>query len=122
MVKFADDSGLLSLLLGTQNRHGPALDDFIEWCDESYLDLNVNKTKGIIVDFRRPWHTHTAIQIHDEKVEIVHLYKYLGTIFENTLKWDRNTEAITKKGHQRLLLRKLKSLNVDPTILKLFYN
>ena len=67
----------------------------------------------MIVDFRRPGHTRRAIQIHDEKVEIVHSYKYLGTIFEDTLKWDLNTEAITKKGHQRLhRLRKLRSFNV----------
>ena len=47
---------------------------------------------------------------------------YLETIFEDSLKWDLNTEAITKKGHQRLhLLRKLRSFNVDPAILKLFY-
>ena len=47
---------------------------------------------------------------------------YLETLVEDTLKWDLNTEAITKKGHQRLpLLRKLRSFNVDPAILKLFY-
>ena len=44
-------------------------------------------------------------------------------VFEDTLKRDLNTEAITKKGHQRLhLLRKLRSFNVDPTVFKLFYN
>ena len=83
----------------------------------------MSKTKEVIVDFRRRGHTHEEIQIHGETVEIVHSYKYLGTIFEDTLKWDLNTEAITKKGHQQLhLLRKLRSFNVDPTILKLFYN
>ena len=35
LVKFADDSALLSLLQGTQNGHGAALDDFINWCDDS---------------------------------------------------------------------------------------
>ena len=55
-----------------------ALDDFTEWCDEPYLDLNVNKTKEVIVDFRR--YTYGAIQIRGETVEIVHSYKYLGMI------------------------------------------
>ena len=55
------------------------------------------------------------------KVEIVHSLKYLGTILEGKLKWDLNTDAITKKGHQRLhLLRKLRSFNVDLNILKRF--
>ena len=135
MVTFADDNAVLSLLLGTQDGHGAALDDLTEWCDdftewcddltewcdESYLELNVNQTKEMIVDIRRRRHTDRAVEIHDEKVEIVHSYKYLGTIFEDSLKWDLNTEVITKKGHQRLhLLQKLKSFDADPTVLMLF--
>ena len=64
LVQFADDSALLSLLQGTQNGHGAALDDFIDWCDDSYLDLNVGKTKELIVEFRRLGYAHVAIQIH----------------------------------------------------------
>ena len=44
LVTFADDSALLSLL-GTQDSHSAALDDFEEWCDEVYVDLNLNKSK-----------------------------------------------------------------------------
>lgn len=33
--------------------HGPVLDSFIKWCDESYLQLNVSKTKYMCTDFRR---------------------------------------------------------------------
>ena len=81
----------------------------MDWCDDSYLDLNVGKTREMI-DFRGQGYAHVAVQIHDEPVEIINSYKYLGTIFKDTLKWDLNTEAITKKGHQRLyLLRKLRS-------------
>ena len=35
LFKFADHSALLSLLQGTQGGHGAALDDFIDWCDDS---------------------------------------------------------------------------------------
>ena len=46
-----------------------------------------------------------------------------GTFFEGNLKWNLNTESITKEGHQWLhLLWKLSSFNTDPTILKLFDN
>ena len=144
LVNFADDNAVLYLLLRTQDGHGATISDFTEWCDdftewcddftewcddfteccdESYLELNVNQTKEMVVDIRRRRHTDRAVEIHDEKVEIVQSYKYLGTIFEDSLKWDLNTEVITKKGHQRLhLLQKLKSFDADPTILKLFYN
>ena len=50
-------------------------------------------------------------------MKIIHTRKDLGIISEDTLKRDLNTEAINKKGHQRLhLLRKLRSFHVDRTI------
>ena len=123
LVKFADDSALLSLLQGYEQYHGPVLTEFVYWCDNSYLDLNVTKTKEMIVDFRRQEHSPGKTIIHNNEVEIVSKYKYLGTIFDDTLKWDDNTEEIVKKGQQRLyLLRKLNYFCVDQKILTLFYN
>ena len=37
LVRFADHSALLSLLLGTRAGHGASLDDFLSWCDKSCL-------------------------------------------------------------------------------------
>ena len=45
LLKFADDSALLSVLQGSEQYHGPALTEFVNWCDNCYLDLNVTKTK-----------------------------------------------------------------------------
>ena len=45
LVRFAYDSAVLSLLMGAQDAHGASFDDFLSWCDKSYLDLNVNKSK-----------------------------------------------------------------------------
>ena len=38
--------------------------------------------------------------IHNNEVEIVSKYKYLGIIFDDKLKWDDNTEEIVKKGRK----------------------
>ena len=40
LVKFSDDTALLSLLQGAQSDHVCALSSFVEWCDDKYLDLN----------------------------------------------------------------------------------
>ena len=59
--------------------------------------------------------------IHDREVETVSFYKYLGTIFDCKLSWDVNTDAIVKRGLQRVyFLRKLNSFDVDQKILSLF--
>ena len=83
----------------------------------------MNKTKESIINFRRQGYTHRAIPMHDEKMEIIHSYKYFGKIFEDTLRWDFNTEAITRKGTSDSICCGSSDLfNANPTILKLFYH
>ena len=36
--------------------------------------------------------------IHEQEVEIVQNYIYLGSIVDDKLRWDANSEAIVKKG------------------------
>lgn len=45
LVKFADDTALISLLQKDEMEHGPVLNEFISWCDDSHLILNAAKTK-----------------------------------------------------------------------------
>ena len=100
----------------------PALDEFVEWCDMSFLELNVMKTKEMVFDFRTHKDVLEATLIHDQEVEVVSQYKYLGTVMDDKLRWDANTEAIAKKGQQRLyFLQKLNSFSVDTKFLTLFY-
>ena len=87
-MKFADDSALLSPLFGSQQDHGPALRDFVEWCDDSYLKFNVCKTKELVIDFRKHSQSPEKTTIHDQEVEIVTKYKYIAG-------WDLITPRIT---------------------------
>jgi hypothetical protein len=71
------------------------------------------------IDFRKTEFDVSASMIHNEPVDIV---ESLGTIFDNKLKWDVNTEDIVKRGQQRMhLLRKLNSFSVSSVILCRFY-
>ena len=122
LVKFSDDAALLTLLRGEEDGHGDALSDFWDWCDSNFLEMNVSKTKEMIVDFRKTKVDVIASMIHNEPVEIVDSFKYLGTVFDNKLKWDVNTEQVVKRGQQRVyLLRKLNSFSVSSVILSRFY-
>lgn len=45
LVKFSDDTVLLSLLQGAQHNHSMALPAFVDWCKDNFLELNASKTK-----------------------------------------------------------------------------
>ena len=55
-------------------------------------------------------------------MQYVDLYKYLGTLIDFKLNFDKNVIAVCKKRHQRLhCLRKL-FFHVDKSIMTLFYH
>ena len=45
ILKYADDSVIVSLLQGSEHNHGPVVDDFVKWCEDSHLHLNITKTR-----------------------------------------------------------------------------
>lgn len=123
IIKYADDSVILSLLKENETSHGPIIEHFVKWCDESYLQLNILKTKDMLIDFRKSTHPSDPTLIKGQKIEYVQSYKYLGTIIDEKLNFEENCEALKKKGHQRLYcLRRLSVFNLDKTIMKLFYH
>ena len=123
ILKYADDTVIVSLLQKHESQHGPVVDEFVSWCDRSFLQLNISKTKDMVVDFRRKQPgSPPPTYIKGSSIEVVDHYKYLGTVIDNNLKFDINTDSICRKGQQRLyFLRKLNSFNVDKVILSLFY-
>ena len=82
----------------------------------------MSKTKEIIIDFRHNKDNYFPLTIKGEQVEIVQQYKYLGFIVDDKLNWNEHVTTLCKKINQRMyFLRKLKSFNLNETILKRFY-
>ena len=123
IFNYADDTVIVSLLKNNERSHGPVVDDFLDWCNKSFLEMNISKTKDMIIHFRRNRDSnHEATVLNGQIVEYVNTYKYLGTIIDNKLNFEENCEAVCKKGRQRLFcLRKLSTFNIDRTMLTLFY-
>ena len=48
------------------------------WCQDNNLSLNVNKTKEMIVDYRKRRAKHSPILINGAVVEQVESFKVLG--------------------------------------------
>ncbi|KAK7098508.1 hypothetical protein V1264_002783 [Littorina saxatilis] len=123
MSRQADDTGLTGLLTDDDDSdYRQEVDRFVGWGENNYLELNVGKTKEMIMDNRRGEHVHREIVIKGEVVEKVEQYKYLGVIIDNKLTWKPNSDALVKKLHSRLyFLRKLRSFNIRQEILQMFY-
>lgn len=51
--QFADDTAIVSLLEGDKTTNGQVMADFVTWCHKSFLQLNVSKTKYMVIDFRK---------------------------------------------------------------------
>jgi len=121
-IKFSDDTSISGLIQTDETSYKASVSSMVTWCRDNYLLLNVNKTKELIIDFRRNPAPHTPLEINGEQVEIVSQYKYLGTILDSKLDWTDNTTQLVKKGNQRLhFLRKLRSFEVQRPVLQTFY-
>ncbi len=51
LVKFADDSVIVSLLHDDESSHGSDVDEFVTRCEGPFLELNISETKEMIFDF-----------------------------------------------------------------------
>ena len=93
------------------------------WCDRNNLELNIKKTREIIVDFRKSQPDHSPLLINNQAVERVSEFKFLGLSVSETLSWSSNTASVIGKAQQRLyFLRKLKEAALPTALLVNFYH
>ncbi|KAI3353469.1 hypothetical protein L3Q82_019997, partial [Scortum barcoo] len=125
LQKFSDDSAVVGCIReGEEGEYRTLVDNFVGvGPKQNHLRLNVNKTREMVIDFRRKKMPSQPLRIRGEVVDEVEDYKYLGVVIDNRLDWKSNTEAVYKKGMSRLyFLRKLlRSFNVGSRMLEIFY-
>ena len=97
-IKYSDDTAIVDLSNSIQH-YIEEVERFTTWCKDNFLDLNVTKTKELLIDFRKQPPAVSTITIHGEIVERVEKYKYLGIILDNKLKFDSNVLNIYEKCH-----------------------
>ena len=124
IVKFADDTTVVGLISNNdETNYRKEVNQLALWCQNNNLFLNLEKTKEIVVDFRR---THRRpplpLTINGAAVTQVTSTKFLGVTITEDLTWKNNTTALAKKAQQRLyFIRKLKRAGASPPIMLSFY-
>ncbi len=124
IIKFADDTTVVGLISNNdETYYREEVAQLAEWCGANNLSLNVEKTKEVVMDFRRRNSTdHPPLTIDSSTVERVSSTKFLGVHITEDLTWTTNTMSLSKKAQQRLhFLRRLKRASLPPPILTTFY-
>ena len=62
--------------------------------------LNVIKTKGMILDYRKRRTEHTPILTDGAVVEQVEVFKFLGVHITNKLTWSKHTKTVMKRARK----------------------
>ena len=120
-VKFADDTALVDVS-NNDDHFEAAVKDLQKWCGDHHLELNVKKTKEMVVDFRKNRTQIRELEVNGESVERVETYKYLGVHIDNRLTFADHIHHTYTKCQQRLyLLRRLSRLHVNHDILRAYY-
>ncbi|KAI4880646.1 hypothetical protein NFI96_001018 [Prochilodus magdalenae] len=122
IIKFADDTTVVGLInKNDESAYREEVQRLTDWCRTNNLSLNVDKTKEMVVDFRKTRRDHSPLHIDGSAVEIVKSTKFLGVHLAEDLTWSLNTSTITKKAQQRLyFLRRLRKAHLPPPILTTF--
>ncbi len=81
IVTFADDTTVISLNTNNdETAYREEVSTLTKWCQENHLSLNIDKTKELVVDYRRQSREHTPITIDKTPVEQVNSFKFLGDL------------------------------------------
>ncbi len=80
IIKFADDTTVVGLISNNdETQYREEVAQLAEWCGANNLSLNVEKTKEVVMDFRRRNSTdHPPLTIDSSTVERVSSTKFLG--------------------------------------------
>ncbi|KAK3545480.1 hypothetical protein QTP70_007725 [Hemibagrus guttatus] len=123
IIKFTDDTTVVGLISQTdKSEYREEVQQLTAWCKANNLSLNVDKTKEMVVDFRRAQSGHSPLVIDRSSVEIIKSAKFHGVqLFEN-FTWSLITSSISKKAQQSFYcLWRLRKAHLPPPFLTMFY-
>jgi hypothetical protein len=115
-VKFVDDTTLWEACDIQDAGHlQQAADKVLEWTDANKMQLNVDKTKEMVISFSKSPVACPQITMSDSSIERVDSFKLLGITLNSKLTWHNHIENIHKRASQRIyFLTLLKRAGVSP--------
>ena len=78
--KYADDTVLTGLITDNDEHYRQEIDSLVQWCERSYLQLHVGKTREMIMDFRRNNDQSAPVVIRGGAIERLAVYNIWESI------------------------------------------
>ena len=90
IFKFADDTTVVGQISNNdETEYWNEIENLVNWCGNNNLSPNVNKTKEIVIDFRKHSGEYAPVYINGDEVEMVKSFTFLGVQITNNLSWSR---------------------------------
>ena len=74
----------------------------LDWSHEIKLQLNIEKCKEMIIDFKKQKHSFDRISVEGKALDIVSHVKILGMTASNNLLWNDHINEVIRKYNKRL--------------------
>ena len=87
------------------SRFQNAVDLIVRWSRSNKLQLNVDKSKELIIDFKRIRQSLVPIPINDKDLDYVTEIKILGLNISNNLLWNNHISDMIKRLYFLILLK-----------------
>ena len=93
-----------------------------QWSTINKLQLNADKCKELVIDFKKVKHHFDAVTVNFQELERVDSVKLLGVTITNTLQWNCLVLDVIQKANKRIcFLILLKRANVPAHDIICFY-
>ena len=102
LIKYSDDSAIENISDSEIPYYFNEVERLCAWSSTNYLDLNVKKTKKLLIDFRKNHLPVPDLVMNGVKVERVNEYTYLGAVLDEKLNLTANTDFIHRKCQSRM--------------------
>ena len=121
--KYVDDTTLAEVVQrGGQSGMQVAVEAVEQWSTINKLQLNADKCKELVIDFKKVKHHFDVVTVNSQELERVDSVKLLGVTITNKLQWNCHVSDVIKKANKRMyFLILLKRANIPAHDIICFY-
>ena len=99
--KFMDDTTLSEIIpKGSVSNMDSILREVVNWSCDNFMNINWRKTKEMVLGTKSA--SVSDLCVNDNSIERVHVFKLLGVLLDNNLKWNNHVDGVCARPSSRL--------------------